>query len=395
MTERSSYRVLLGEPVTRWQLVAGSLAQMTQGAATVGIILVVRQQIGSLALAGAIVGVLNVAAGIARPVQGRLIDRRGSRAVLAACGVIHGAALAAVVWLAHIHAPGGLLVVLGGVAGAALPPVSTTMRIEWGRLSADGDRTSAYSLVYLTQELAILGGPLILAAIVAAGSASAALVTVALIATAGSVGFSVTVRTPPVPPRRAARQRAGRVLRNRAIQLVLATMACTGGAIGALEVAAPTLATAHHEPAAAGLLLASLSIGGVLGATIYGARRWQAAPARRLTGFLAMLTAVLAGLVAVHGLLLAGALLFLAGIPLNPALTTFSLIVDAHVDDEAAGEAFGWLSTAVAGGTGAASAIAAAAAQHQHDPRAAFAIAAIAGALALVVALTARRTLAH
>jgi MFS family permease len=174
----------------------------------------------------------------------------------------------------------------------------------------------------------------------------------------------------------------------------MATTFCVGAAIGAIELAAPTLATAHDDPAAAGLLIACLSVGGVLGATVYGGRHWEAPPARRLPMLVAVLTAVLALLVAAHGLVLVGVLLFLAGIPLNPTLTTFSLLVHLHVAGEGAGEAFGWLSTAVAGGTGAASAVAATVAQHQHDARAPFAIAAIAGAVATVVVLAARRTLA-
>jgi MFS family permease len=73
------YRVLLHSPAVRWQALTGLLAQTTQGAGGIGIILVIREHHGSLALAGAVVGVLSVAAGVARPVQGRLIDRRGAR----------------------------------------------------------------------------------------------------------------------------------------------------------------------------------------------------------------------------------------------------------------------------------------------------------------------------
>jgi hypothetical protein len=71
-------------------------------------------------------------------------------------------------------------------------------------------------------------------------------------------------------------------------------------------------------------------------------------------------------------------------VPLNPALATFSLLIDEHVPPGAAAEAFGWLSTAIAGGTGAASAIAAAAA-HRHDAEAAFVVAALAAASAVLV----------
>lgn len=365
---------------------------MTQGAAAVGIILVVRQHAGSLALAGGVVAALSIAAGVARPIQGRLIDRRGSREVMTACGVTHALALAGIVVLSDIHAPGGSLLVLGWFAGLALPPVSTSMRVEWANVIAGGDNTSAYSLVYLTQELAIFAGPLILAGMIAAASASIALVAVTAIAAAGTLGFAASIRSPSDrgPPETTP---SGLVLRIRGLQLVLAVALLVGAVIGALAVAAPTLAIAHRAPAAAGLLIASLSAGGIIGAAIYGSRQWQARLSGRLFLLLVVLTATLALMIVVHGLLMIGALLLLAGLALDPALTTFSLLIDQHVSPRTAGEAFGWLSTAIATGTGAATAIAAALTQHQHDARAAFIVAATAGAAATTVSLLARSTL--
>ena len=69
----TSTRTVLLTPSGVFQAVAGLAAQLTQGAAAVGIVLVVRQHIGSVALAGAVAGALGIASGLARPVQGRLI----------------------------------------------------------------------------------------------------------------------------------------------------------------------------------------------------------------------------------------------------------------------------------------------------------------------------------
>ncbi len=364
---------------------------MTQGAAGVGIILVVRQHTGSLSLAGGVVGVLSVAAGVARPLQGRLIDRRGATDVVALCGVIHPLAIVGIVVLSDIGGGGGLLVALGCLAGLALPPISTSMRLEWARLEPGDDRTAAYSLVYLTQELAILAGPLVLAGVTAIGSPSLALAVVAGLAATGTLGFAASIRFPDPRPSSTATA-SGSLLQIRGLQLVLAVAVLTGAVIGALEVAAPTLATAHRTPAAAGLLIASLSVGGILGASLYGMRRWRSRPSARLLLALVFLTTALALVIAANGLLLVGALLLLAGLALNPALTTFSVLVDQHVVART-GEAFGWLSTGLAGGTGAASAIAAAVAAHRHDARAAFIIAVLAAGAATAVALIGKRTL--
>jgi hypothetical protein len=390
----SPYRVLLRAPAVRWQALAGFLAQITQGAGGVGIVLVIREHHRSLALAGAVVGALSVAAGVSRPVQGRLLDRRDARGLMTLCGIVHSAALAAIVALADGHAPGAVLLAAGVLAGATLPPVSTCMRVVWGAATGGGDRTSAYSLVYLTQELSVLFGPLLLAAVISAANASAALVSVAGVACAGTLGFAASLPAGLHGRSAPTRGPAGAVLRAPGMRALIAAAALVGAVIGAAVVGIPTFATAHHVPAASGLLIAILSVGGIAGAAIYGGRRWGSSPTHRLLVLLTALGVAMALTIPASGLAALGAALALAGLPLNPSLTTISVLVDWHVSPASAAEAFGWLSSGVAGGTGAASAIAGAV-SHPGDARPAFIVAtgAALGAVGLVAA--ARRPLAR
>jgi MFS family permease len=388
-----AYRELLRSPAVRWQALGGLLAQTTQGAGAIGIILVIRGHRGSLALAGAVVGAVSIAGGLARPVQGRFIDRRGPRGLVAATGIVHPAAVAAIVGLADAHAAGVVLVALGVLAGASLPPVSTCMRVAWGAASGAGDRTSAYSLVYLTQELAILAGPLLLSVVVAASGPSAALLTVAGVTGLGTLGFAASLPSTLERSATSPLERGGAVLRAAGMRALLPAAALVGAVIGAVEVGIPTFATEHHAPAASGLLIAILSIGGIVGATIYGARRWGLSPARRLIALLAALTVATTLTVAAPGLVVLGATLALVGLPLNPSLTTVSLLLDSHVSAVSAAEAFGWLSTGIAGGTGLSSAVAGAV-THPGDPRPAFVVAAIAAGAATVLVAATQRTLA-
>jgi MFS family permease len=386
------YRVLLRQSQVRWQAVSGLLAQVTQGASGVGIILVVRQHTGSVALAGGVVGAMSLAAGLARPVQGRMIDRRGAAGVVAATGAGHAAALAAIVLLADIRAPGAALVALGAVAGVFLPPISTAMRVDWGEQLGAGDRTAAYSLVYLVQELALLAGPLILAAVIAVASSSSAVLVVAGITAVGALWFASSAgsRAPPIPRATTARVP---VLRSQGVRVLLAIAVLLGTVIGALEVAAPTLAIARRHPAASGLLIAAVSVGGIVGAGVYAGRRWRSEPPVRLVVLLGCLTVAvaLAGLPTV--LVVVGALLLAGGLAINPSLTTISLLVDRHAPRRAVAEAFGWLSTGIAGGTGAGNAIAGAVTQHGGSARSAFVVAAVAAAAAAAAAAVGRSTL--
>jgi hypothetical protein len=259
--------------------------------------------------------------------------------------------------------------------------VSTSMRIAWGDLVTPDEQTAAYSLVYLIQELAILIGPLILAVLIGAFSASAALITVAAIAVAGSLAFAASVQIPGDLGSRAPGSGQA-VLRVPNMQVLVVVAVLIGGAICAIQVAATAFATAHRAPAAAGVLIAAVSVGGIIGAAIYATGRWRTAPSARLALLLTALTLSLALVTAAPSPVLLTGLLLLAGLPLNPALSTLSLLVDQHVPRRSAGEAFGWLSTGIAGGTGAGSAIAATLAQHQHHADAAFIVAVLAAVAA-------------
>ncbi|HYT26888.1 MAG TPA: MFS transporter, partial [Actinomycetota bacterium] len=186
----STYKLLLGLPGVGLQALCGMLAQLTQGAAAVGMILVVHESTGSLAIAGGVTAGFSAGVCVARPAQGRLIDRRGAPPVLTACAVLHVGALIGLVAAAGSAAPAWALIQLGCLAGLGLPPVSTSMRVAWGRRMPGEGRTAAFSLVYLTQTMAILVGPLLLGALVALASASLALAAVAGVAGGGTLVFA-------------------------------------------------------------------------------------------------------------------------------------------------------------------------------------------------------------
>lgn len=373
-----------------FQAVAGLVAQLTQGAAAIGIVLVVRQHIGSVALAGAVAGALAIAAGLARPVQGRLMDRHGIAVVMAACGLVHPAALVAIVGVSLGHGPGVLLIALGIVAGLALAPVSTAMRVVWGEAVGDGDRTAAYSMVYLTQELSLLVGPLVFAAAIAVSSPAAGLVIVAVLSGTGALAFAVSVRSVD----RSNVLRTGRresILSNAAMRLLLMVAVALGGMVGAIEVGVPTLASGHGTPAAAGILIAVMSVGGIIGAAAYGARRWSADAAVRLLPLLVVMAAAITATIATDDIAAVGLCLLIVGAAVNPALTTLSVLVDRATPAAASAEAFGWMSMGLSAGTGIAAAIAGLLVAHGSNARPAFALGAGAAALATALAIAVRR----
>ncbi|WP_155128950.1 MFS transporter [[Actinomadura] parvosata] len=348
-----SYRAMLRLPGVAVQAVLGFLAQLTQQVAPVGIVLVVQGASGSLALAGVAAAAFSVGAGMGRPVQGRLMDRHGGRVVLAATALLHVAALLALLGCARPGLPWWPMVALAWIAGIGLPPVSVSMRIEWGRRVDGEGRTTAYSLVYLVQELAMLTGPLVFGLLIAVASASLALGLVAAAAGAGTLAFA---RALQVGPDAHATGR-GRAFADRRMLVLMAVVLLHGGTFGALQVGLPALAAARDLPAATGILVAALSLGGIAGAAAYGARSWASSPQVRLVALMALLGLALAPLVLVGPLPAFCVVLFAGGLALNPALTTSSLLVDEYAPTAQA-EAFGWISTGLGVGGAAGSAVA-------------------------------------
>jgi MFS family permease len=371
--------VLLRTPNVGAQALLGWLAQLTQGAAPLGLVLVVRGATGSLIAAGAVSAALWVGAAVARPIQGRLIDRHGTQLVMLVCGPVHAAALVAVVVVAWAGGAVWVMLLFSALAGLMLPPVSVVMRVEWGRHVPAHERTAAFSLVFLTQEIALVTGPLLIASLVgfSAGIALITAATVSAVATIGFAALGTTEGSDHEVPVRADGKRAT------AARSVLAVAFLLGGTLGIFQVTAPSLALARGVPAVGGVLIAAVSVGGISGALVYGGIRWRADPATRLILLLIVLAVATTPLVAALPLAAVGVLLALGGMALNPAFATTSLLIDRHGGSRGA-EAFGWMSTAVGGGTAAGNAIAGALAQRNGFPPAFFA-AAVAAYAAVVI----------
>jgi MFS family permease len=381
-------RGLLRDRLALQQGAAGLVAQLTQAAAGLGIILVVREAGGSLTLAGAAAGAFLIATGAARPVQGRLIDRHGPPAVLIPCAALHLAGFGALVaWTQLVGATWPVLVFAIPI-GLGEPPVSASMRITWGRMADAEDRTAAYSVVTLTQEIAVLLGPLLLAAIVAVASAAAAVLVVAGLASAGTVVLAAVM-----PRRLHADPPVGRgsAMRSGGVRLALTVNLFFALALGCVELGIPALAGERGVPALSGVLLGVMSVGGILGAMVYAARRWGLTAAARLVLLLGIYAIAIAPLIATPSFALMVVPLLLAGAALNPVVTTVALLVEDHAG-AAAAEAFGWQSTSLAVGSAAGNALSGPLAQH-HGASAAFAAGAIAAALATILAILARRRL--
>jgi MFS family permease len=349
-----SYRELLAGAEARRVVSWGLLARMPMGMSSLALVLLVRGDGGSYAIAGIVSGTYAVASGAGAVVGGRLVDRRRPAGVLIAYGIAYGVALAALLALAHARAPVGTLVAGAALAGLAAPPVGPTIRMMWPAMLPRPElRTTAFALEATIQEVIFVAGPLVVAVLASTISASAGIAAAAIACVAGTAGFTWT---PVVRARRpdTGHDRSGHRLLEAlvpwGVRRVLLLGIAYGIAFGAAEVSMPAFAEAHGGRSLGGIALAAFSGGSLIGGILAGAASSAGGLNRRLQLTSAAFTLVLALPLLAGSMAQMTLIMLIAGLPIAPSVAiAYNLIERAAVAGTQA-EVFGWLSTAVTSG---------------------------------------------
>jgi MFS family permease len=350
---RGRYGRLLREPYVAALLAATLAARFPIGINALAILLYLRAERGSFALAGVVAGSLAAGSGVGAPIQGRLVDVLGQRRVLVPLAAIHAAALGALVLLGQLGAPGGALVACGFVAGFAIPPTSSVLRSMWPSLLRREPELvqAAYALDSVLIELIFIAGPLVTAVIAALVSPAAALVVSAASVMAGTVAFTALPPSRAVAPR-SPEERAGLLgaLESPGVRTLVLASLPVGVGIGICEVALPAFSDARGAAELAGLLLACWSMGSVLGGLAYGA--WHPRPPlpRVHLAITTLLPLGLLAMAAASTIPVMALLLLPAGMFISPLLATRNELVGSVAPAGARTEAYTWPITAFVGG---------------------------------------------
>jgi len=287
---------------------------------------------------------------------------------------------------ANARAPTWVLALCALCGGATFPQVPAAMRSLWGELTnTPAQRQTAYALVSITFEVAVMTAPVLVAVLTALASPAAAVLAAAVLCSAGGFAFSLTAgsrrwRGEPhdlswLGPLTAAGMRA-----------LLTVLLAFGVAVGIVQVAVPAFADAHGSAATGGLLLAALSAGNLTGGLVYGARSWPGTLARRLVVLLALLGAGFALLSTADASLVLAALLALSGLVLAPATVVGSSLLDHVAPPGTATESFAVLVMGIVAGSAVGNALGGALVDersYEFATLAAGALAALGGLLAL------------
>ena len=114
-----AYVSLFDQPGTKGFVVAGFVSRLTSSMVFVSLILAITERGGGYATAGAVIAALTLAAGLALPVFGRLIDRYGQHAVLVPMALAFGVLMLLLTVAVEAREQEWLLVVLAAAAGGA------------------------------------------------------------------------------------------------------------------------------------------------------------------------------------------------------------------------------------------------------------------------------------
>src|SRR5207248_4233915 len=157
---------------------------------------------------------------------------------LATYGIVHPAALIALVVLALAHAPLVALAAASAAGGVSEPPIGATVRTLWSTLVTAEHHAAAFAMEATLQELFFVAGPVIVGVLTAIISSSAGVVGAAMVGAIGIAGLTTSA-----PVRDLRREGDARPLHLLAAlapplvrRLVLFTV-CYGVAFGAVEVA--------------------------------------------------------------------------------------------------------------------------------------------------------------
>lgn len=342
----------------------------------------VRITTGSFATAGTALAVFAVLSSILAPQRGRVIDRRGP-AALAVLALVYTVALCAV-WLTGRLSGGHLgAIVLAGIAGTCAPPVAAYARSAIsGWFEAGEQLDAAFALDSALGELALVTGPAIVGGLLALTSSGVALVITGAVALIGSVGMGAAAVRPTLG---ADARRAAVGIRRLVVPFVL--LLSLGTSLGVIDVAIPALAQEHGSLGRAGLLLASLAVGSVVGGLAYGAHEWSISIESRYLLASAMFALVLGALalVATSQAAVAGMLL-LAGAVLQPAMIALYMKIQNLAGTGRVTETFALVTTFSNGGTALGSVVAGGIVQAGHISTALVVSASVAAASVAILA---------
>ncbi|WP_099332861.1 MFS transporter [Actinomyces minihominis] len=353
------YKEVLSLPGAMRFAIAGVIARAPMSMVGISIILGVRALYDSYSLAGLISAVQVIAYAICAPILSRLVDRHGQMQIMLPSIMISAVSLVALIFAIVNLASPTVLVILAALMGATGGSLGALVRARWAMVcKSPAQLQVAYAMEAAFDELVFVLGPVIATLLAASVHPLAGLWVSVVFMVVGAFLFLLQRSTqPPVMIPEPGVKRSS-VMRNGAMLTLFATYIFNGAVFGSIDLSVVAFSDEVNMSFMAGIILASMSLGSLISAVIYGGRVWDA-PLWKMFFF-----GVLAIAVGVSTFLFAGniailaVLMFIAGAAIAPTMTNVNTIVQRISPPDRLTEGLTWMSTGMTLGVSLGSAIA-------------------------------------
>ncbi|HEY2576622.1 MAG TPA: MFS transporter [Streptosporangiaceae bacterium] len=330
---------------------------------SLALLLYVDRERGSLAVAGAVVAVSTLGSALVAPVRGRLLDNFGQTRVTVPLAAAYAVSFAAFIAVTRSGAPAEAMYAIAAIGGACFPAVFASMRSIWSKLfEGTALLNTAYSLEAVTQGVAVMLGPLAVSAVVTVATPAAALGVSIGLTSGGALLFAASPLSRTWRNPRPAGGRAW-VLASQGMRFLIPSICLFGITEGAVQVAAPAFAVRAGWSSGAGVLLASMAFGSMIGGLWFGVKKRQI-DERLYTGLLGCSALALVTLPLIKTTILLIPALAIVGLCIAPVFTCVFSLLDKHAPVGTGTEAFTWVASGSVGGASAGAALAGVIAQH-------------------------------
>lgn len=387
------YRDVLSAPGAARFVLASALARFPISMIGLGTVVLVESATGSYGTAGAVAASFGVVSAFASPFLSRAVDRYGQARVMRPAIVVHVLGLVGIVVTARAGAPIPAVMAAAVVAGLSFGSIGAFSRARWSHvLGNDVARLhTAYSLESVLDEVAFIGGPLIVTLLATGVSPALGLLAAAVAVAVG--GSLFLAQRGSEPPASGVRSAAGSgVLRSPGMIVLLVAFLGVGAIFGSVEVTTVAFTQERGVPSAAGWVLASFALGSLVAGLAYGAVQWTASPGNRFRLGVVLLAAGVVPVAFVEQVWLLAVVVFVAGFAIAPMLISSNGLVQELVVPARLTEGLTWGATAIGLGVSAGAAVAGrvidAAGAHR-----AFGVTVVAGVVAAAVVLLGSRAL--
>lgn len=320
-----TYAAIVRLPGAWWLILGAFPGRLSFSMATLAIFFHVDGATDSIAAAGLSVGAFGLISSVTASFRGSLVDRLGQTRPLLIFVPAYAASMLTMAFLARSTLS---CVLLAGLAGLSCPPFNMSIRPLWQELAGPQLTRAAYAFDSVLMNVASMAGPAVITGIALGTSSRTGLVVVGLSMLAGGLVILSSPQSRRWRPE-AKPERAPRLLRNRAFQLMAFEGAAIGMLTGMIAVAIPAAAKQAGQSHTTGMIFSAASIGAIISGMVAGAKFTKVAPLRGL-----MMTQTALALVAFllplsHPGLTMAAVMFLSGLTSGPAHVFYMETVDA------------------------------------------------------------------